>query len=89
MAYRASREKAKSEKEGISMIQNTDFWPRHIGASPVLPHDPLGEARIEARRRLLAKQASLLASLAAAPTPEPGLPFLAYKSGGVWRRVVA
>ena len=68
--------------------RSMDFWPI-VDASPVLPRDPLRTTQIEARRAVLAKQAELLSSLLSAPPPEPGQPYLMYKSGGVWRRIVA
>ena len=55
------------EKNGSSM----DFWSV-VDASPVLPPDHDREARVEARRGLLEKQASLLASLLTDPPPAPG-----------------
>ncbi len=90
VAYRASREKAKIEKEGIVTIRNADFWPASLGPRLAFPPDAARAKRIERRRAVLKKQAALLASLLADPPPAPGegKPFLAYKSGGVWRRIV-
>ena len=67
--------------------RSMDFWPV-VDASPVLPPDHDREARLERRRAVLAKQGGLLSSLLSAPPARPGEPYLMYKSGGVWRRIV-
>ena len=73
------------------MGKSVDFWPTGINVPRELPPDPVRELKIERRRRLLQRQGSLLASLQATPSPSPGdgSPFLMFKSGGVWRQVVA
>ena len=44
------------------MIQNTDFWPRCIDASPVLPPGSPRARRMATRRQLLEEQAQLISS---------------------------